>query len=88
LENLRNVSLYKTLNNKLNIITSKWSYSNDPDFQEKILKILEIPEVENESKAADYLSKLELFRIKIKAYRFLLNDEKSLYYREKAVQLM
>lgn len=88
LEMLSNVSLYKTLNNKLNIITSKWSYSNDPDFKQKIKEILEIPEVTNELKATDYSSKHELYRIKIKAYRFLLDDEKSLIYREKALLLM
>lgn len=88
LEMLSNVSLYKTLNNKLNVITSKWSYSNDPDFKKKIKEILEIPEVKNELKATDYPSILELYRIKIKAYRFLLDDENSLKYREKALLLM
>ncbi len=88
LEILGNISLYKTLNNKLNILTSKWSYSNDPDFKNKIRGIMEISEVKNELKASDYACRMELYRIKIKAYRFLLDDKNSLLYREKALLLM
>lgn len=88
LKKLGVISAYKSINQKLNLLTSKWSYSKENNSLQEVKNILNKKIVKNEKYAAEYSSKFELYNIKSKAYRFLLDDERSLLYRKKAVDLM
>lgn len=88
MEELTNTSYYKSYNLILNLISARWSYSKNPGDLEIIEKILNLPKIKNEHYASGFASKYEVYGIKLRAYRFLLEDEKSLYYRKKVVELM
>lgn len=88
LEELANTSFYRSYNLILNLISARWSYSKNPVDLKTIKEILDMPKIKNEHHAAGFSSKYELYGIKLRAYRFLLDDEKSLLYRKKVVDLM
>ncbi|MBL8017306.1 MAG: hypothetical protein JNK43_08555 [Ignavibacteria bacterium] len=88
LRQLANTSEYKSYSQLLNLVTAGWSYSKTTDDRELVTDILKNPKIKNENYAAGYSSRYELYNIKLKAYRFLLDDEKSLIYRKKAVDLV
>lgn len=88
LNQLSNTSQYKSYNLILNLISARWSYSKNKDDLKAIKEILEIPLIKNEDLAKGFSSKYELYGIKLRAYRFLIEDDKSLYYRKKVVELM
>lgn len=88
LEQIVNASKYRSLNLLLNLISARWAYSRDKKDINAISKILEIPIIKDEFNAVGFHSKYELYGIKARAYRFLLNDDKSMEYRKKVVELM
>jgi len=88
LDQIVNTSKYRSVNLMLNLISARWTYSRDEKDVKAIRNMLNIPIIKDENNATGFPSKYELYGIKSRAYRFLLDDEKSLEYRKKVVELM
>jgi hypothetical protein len=85
---LERTSRYKSINSILNLLSARWSYSREIKDIKAIRKILSDPILRDENKASGFASKYELFSIKAKVYRSLLEDERSLHYSLKSIELM
>jgi hypothetical protein len=79
---------YKSINSILNLLMARWSYSRDPEDVKAIKRILNNSIIKNEKRAIGFDAKYELYFIKAKVYRFLLEDTNGLQYRLKLVELM